>query len=164
MLSPVLAGPRSVRHRRVTGIERIVAAILFIGCLAGISGTSLAANLLLHRNGQECAPGVPRCQPIRSDLLTVRPHQVLTLQLKCPASAPAFWNWAADVSRHTDVLLREPIVGKAGQEIGGTFEIRQQDGAGPGQARIHLGCSAKRPSVAQPISYRNRAFGWHPHQ
>lgn len=158
------AGPMSVRHRRGRGVDRIVGAALLLGSLIGLSGTVLATNLLAHRDGQECTPNVPGCQSISTALLTVRQNDLLTLELRCPARAPAFWNWAADVGLHVEVQLREPILGRAGKEIGATFVVRQQDNAGPGQVRIHLGCSATRPSVARPISYRNSAFGWHPHQ
>ena len=158
MTPPIGAAPIPVRQNRGRGIA--VAMILI-----GVSGTSMATpNLLVHRDGQECTPNVPGCQSIKTAVLAVRPNNLLTLELRCPARAPAFWNWAADVGQHTEIQLREPIVGEAGKEIGATFVVRQQDNAGPGQVRIHLGCSATRPSVARPISYRNSAFGWHPHQ
>jgi hypothetical protein len=159
-------GPERVSHGDGRGIGRMAwVALLGAATLLGAPGIAGATtSLLVHRDGQECTPNVPRCTSVKSALLTVRPDNVLTVALNCPAGARAFWNWAADMSPHTEVQLLEPIVGEQGKEVGARFAVRQQDGAGAGRARIHLGCSATRPSVARPISYRNSAFGWHPHQ
>lgn len=141
-----------------------VSSLVAAACL-GASGTAGAtAGLLVHRDGQECTPNVPHCVSVKSALLTVKPDNLLTVALDCPAGARAFWNWAADMSPHTEVELLEPIRGEQGKEVGGRFAVRQQDGAGAGRVRIHLGCSATSPSVARPMPYRNSAFGWHPHQ
>lgn len=162
MTPSIGVGQIPVWRRCAQGIGGVAGMIVLTGGFC--SSSAAAGNLLAHRDGQECSPNVPACQSIKTAVLTVRPNNLLTLELRCPARAPAFWNWTADVGQHVEVQLLEPIVGKAGKEIGGTFFVRQQDNAGPGQVRIHLGCSAIRPSVAQPISYRNSAFGWHPHQ
>lgn len=81
---------------RWPGIGRMArVALLGAATMLGAPGTAGATtSLLVHRDGQECAPNVPSCTSVKSALLTVRPDNVLTVALNCPAGARAYRNSA----------------------------------------------------------------------
>lgn len=151
-------------------MKPVPAARLSVGFAMGVllwSAGALPAHAMLLQesaDGQECRGHVPACLSVDSNLIVARPNDQQTTRLRCPPSAPFFWNWSADVGSHVQVQLIAPVLNDERDEIGGRFFILNQASATPGALRIHLGCSPLPPSADHPITFRYEGFGWHPHE
>lgn len=137
-----------------------IAACVWFAC----SPPAFATVLQESSSGQECRDDVPACDSVDSQLIVAKPNDQRTIRLICPASAPYFWNWSADVSSHVEVQLVQSVLNEDRDEIGAWFFFLQQSTAAPGALRIHLGCSSQTPSADHPFTFRYRGFGWNPHQ
>jgi hypothetical protein len=141
----------------------LVVLVSAAACALGSSHPASGLELQESLPGQECGGKVPNCKTVESALFEARPDNKRHVKVLCPSKAPFFWNWSADVSRHVQTQLVQPVLNDADEEVGAIFRVHPQ-GSAAGAARIHLACSAQRPSENHPVSFRYQGFGWHPYE